>query len=81
VCAQAPLFFNETVSKKCGNYTFMFGGRFGVSQTGMGNTDDGFIHQIKVFQRLGRKDSIQITCQDLCLAALDFKLFSKTFKI
>jgi hypothetical protein len=32
VCAQTAIFFNKRVSKQCRNY--MFGGLFGVSQTG-----------------------------------------------
>jgi hypothetical protein len=33
VCAQTAIFFNELVSKKCGNYIyFMFAGRFRASQ-------------------------------------------------
>jgi hypothetical protein len=41
----------------------MFGGRFGVSQTGRGRQLAhyfvGFFHQIKVRQQIGRKVSIQ----------------------
>jgi hypothetical protein len=72
VGAQATLFSSKLVSKKCGNYTtqFMFGGRLGVSQTGLelGRRPQqhfvGFFHKIKVRQQIGRKASIQAVCEE-----------------
>jgi hypothetical protein len=64
VCDQAALYFCKLISKKCGNhaiyYVWMTVWCF---QNGFGrwiaDHFDGFFHQIKWRQQIGRKDSIK----------------------
>jgi hypothetical protein len=65
VGAQATLFSFKPVSKKCRNYVlYVFGGRFGVSQTGSEDgLFDGIFQQVKMHKQIGREDSIQAFCR------------------
>ncbi len=85
VCAQTAIFFNELVSKKCGNYIFYVCREVQGLQKGCGirvaQRFDGFFHQSKVCQRIGRKDSLQSANRMrrldvlLYLAAQNFSVF------
>jgi hypothetical protein len=56
---QTAIFSAKPRSKNAGTKHFMFGGRFGVSQTGKVNR---LRNQIKVRQPIGRTDSMQAVC-------------------
>jgi hypothetical protein len=90
VCMRKLLSFSTNPSpKNSGTIHFMFGGRFGVFQTGVeyglrSTMEGGIFHQIKVRQRIGRKNSSQAACRRMrrleaffYFAAQNFKFFSK----
>ncbi len=57
---QTALFSTNRSLKNAGTIHFMFGGRFGVSQTGTeAQNFGGFFHQIKVHQKIIGRVSIQ----------------------
>ncbi len=71
VCSKRPRFQRTGLQKNAGNIHFMFGGRFGFSQTGAEDglwSFGGFLHQIKVRQ--------QIHCKKM---VVDFPVPSRDF--
>ncbi len=86
VCAQTAIFFNEPISKKCGNYTFYVLRAVWCLQKGVRVVQHfrGFFHHIKMCPRIGRNYSIQVACRKMrkleafcIIVSQNFKLVSK----